>query len=374
MEAQQVVASDDITDVEDRPDERESFLTRNLQIRYILAFMGFGCFFVLSALRLNISIGIVAMVNWTAIKSDISESARAEECKYTEAAVRREREDGPFLWDPYIQGHILSCYFYGLAATQLLGGRMAELVSAKYVLLIGTILATIANTLIPVVASSFSVGYPVMALQVFKGFGQGIIMPAFSVLMGKWVPPTERARFMSVISSGMPVGGFFTVVISGILSNSPVFGWPYVFYLFGCVAAVWCILWMILIYDSPLTHPYITKRELNRIMSLRTQKAPILKVPVPVKHILTSAPVWAYICAGFASFWALCLYVSVVPTFMGTILKFNIETNGLMSAMPNIAEALILVSTSIVSDRLLRQEVLTATTIRKICVCTGNVK
>ncbi|GIX95477.1 inorganic phosphate cotransporter [Caerostris extrusa] len=224
--------------------------------------------FVLSALRLNISIGIVAMVNWTAVKSDIPESARAEECKYTDAAVRREREDGPFLWDPYIQGHILSCYFYGLSATQLLGGRMAELVSAKYVLLIGTVLATIANTLIPVVASSFAVGYPVMALQVFKGCGQnglmsampniaealilvstsvvsdrllkkqvltattirkicvctsnvknddnksamiqiaGIIMPAFSVLMGKMGSPTERARFMSVISSGMPVEGF----------------------------------------------------------------------------------------------------------------------------------------------------------------------
>ncbi|GFW50492.1 inorganic phosphate cotransporter [Trichonephila clavipes] len=51
------------------------------------------------------------------------------------------------------------------------------------------------------------------------------MMPSFSVLMGKWVPPTERARFMSVIASGIPVGGFFTVVISGILCHSPTFGW-----------------------------------------------------------------------------------------------------------------------------------------------------
>ncbi|GFY65544.1 probable small intestine urate exporter [Trichonephila inaurata madagascariensis] len=186
------------------------------------------------------------------------------------------RNDGPFLWDPDIQGHILSSYFYGLASTQLLGGRMSELASAKYVLLIGTLLATIANTLIPALAVAFPSGYAVMVLQVFKGFGQGIMMPSFSVLMGKWVPPTERARFMSVIASGIPVGGFFTVVISGILCHSPTFGWEYVFYVFGVIAFVWCILWTVLIYDSPLNHPYITKRELNRIMSLRTQKAPII--------------------------------------------------------------------------------------------------
>ncbi|KAF8774342.1 putative inorganic phosphate cotransporter like protein [Argiope bruennichi] len=377
MEAGQPIVADVPEAIEDQPHERESFLTRTLQIRYILALMGFWCFFVLSALRLNISIGIVAMVNWTAIKSELPQEVRKEECKYDYGAVRRQQEDGPFLWDPDIQGHILSSYFYGLAATQLLGGRVSELVSAKYVLLIGTLLAAVANTLIPVVANAFLSGYPVMALQIFKGFGQvrnilgGIMMPAFSVLMGKWVPPTERARFMAVIASGMPVGGFFTVVISGILCHSKTFGWPYVFYVFGIVAIIWCLLWMVLIYDSPLSHPYISRRELNRIMSLRTQKAPILKYPVPVAAILTSSAVWAYISAGFASFWALCLYVSVVPLFLGTVLKFNIETNGLMSAMPNIAEALILVSTSVVSDRMLKKGVLTATTIRKICICTG---
>ncbi|GFW50490.1 uncharacterized protein TNCV_2887931 [Trichonephila clavipes] len=84
--------------------------------------------------------------------------------------------DGPFLWDPDTQGHILSSYFYGLASTQLLGGRMSELTSAKYVLLIGTLLATIANTLIPALAVAFPSGYAVMALQVFKGFGQVILI------------------------------------------------------------------------------------------------------------------------------------------------------------------------------------------------------
>ncbi|GFS71811.1 inorganic phosphate cotransporter [Nephila pilipes] len=135
--------------------------------------MGFYCFFVLSALRLNISIGIVAMVNWTAIKSEVPAEAEEYECFYNETSmVRREREDGPFFWDTDTQGIILSCYFYGLASTQLLGGRLSELVSAKYVLLVGTLLATLANSLIPIIATTFPSGYGVMALQIFKGFGQ----------------------------------------------------------------------------------------------------------------------------------------------------------------------------------------------------------
>ncbi|GFQ78543.1 hypothetical protein TNCT_595911 [Trichonephila clavata] len=226
MEGQQVIISENVATPEDQPDIREGFIKRNIQIRYILALMGFYCFFVLSALRLNISIGIVAMVNWSVIKKDLPPEAVKEECHYEDTGlVRKAKEDGPFLWDPDTQGHILSSYFYGLASTQLLGGRLSELLSAKYVLLIGTLLATIANSLIPALAVAFPSGYAVMVLQVFKGFGQGIMMPSFSVLMGKWVPPTERARFMSVIASGIPVGGFFTVVISGILCHSPAFGW-----------------------------------------------------------------------------------------------------------------------------------------------------
>lgn len=59
------------------------------------------------------------------------------------------------------------------------------------------------------------------------------MMPSFSVLMGKWIPAVERARFMSVVASGMPVGGFLTVVLSGVICKLPVLGWKYVFYVFG---------------------------------------------------------------------------------------------------------------------------------------------
>ncbi|GFS71803.1 inorganic phosphate cotransporter [Nephila pilipes] len=42
-----------------------------------------------------------------------------------------------------------------------------------------------------------------------------------------------------------------------------------------------------------------------------------------------------------------------------------------MAAMPNIAEALILIFTSMISDRLLKKQVFSATGIRKTCISIG---
>lgn len=58
-------------------------------------------------------------------------------------------------------------------------------------------------------------------------------MPSFSVLMGKWIPAEERARFMAFVASGMPVGGFLTVILSGFICKVRFLGWKYVFYIFG---------------------------------------------------------------------------------------------------------------------------------------------
>ena len=44
-------------------------------------------------------------------------------------------------------------------------------------------------------------------------------------------------------------------------------GWESVFYLFGIVAIVWCILWSLLVYDTPESHPFISKAERNYITS-----------------------------------------------------------------------------------------------------------
>lgn len=61
--------------------------------------------------------------------------------------------------------------------------------------------------------------------------------------------------------AGAQIGVVISMGLSGILVNS--FGWQSVFYCYGVLGIVWYCCWLVLIYDEPSDHPFITKRELS---------------------------------------------------------------------------------------------------------------
>lgn len=79
-------------------------------------------------------------------------------------------KDGYFIWEEWQQGLILSSYFFGLASTQLAGGRWAEKYSAKNVILLGTLISSAASLLVPIV--KLTNWETLVFLQVVKGAGQ----------------------------------------------------------------------------------------------------------------------------------------------------------------------------------------------------------
>ena len=71
------------------------------------------------AMRVNLSVAIVYMVNYTAINNSSSTNSTSN-------------HDGPFVWDEAKQGIILGMFFYGYVLTQFPGGRLAELIGGKW--------------------------------------------------------------------------------------------------------------------------------------------------------------------------------------------------------------------------------------------------
>ena len=70
------------------------------------------------SMRVNLSVAIVYMVNESAINNLTS--------------LNSTSKDGPFVWDESQQGIILGMFFYGYVLTQLLGGRLAEIIGGKW--------------------------------------------------------------------------------------------------------------------------------------------------------------------------------------------------------------------------------------------------
>nr|CAD7461548.1 unnamed protein product [Timema tahoe] len=123
-----------------------------LKARYVFALMGFLGASILYFVRVNISVAIVAMVNHTALASERTtvENSSEDVCPGGETnATSAKSEDGEFKWDEELQGIILSGFFYGYAAGQLLGGQLAERFGGKIVYGLGTFIAAALTVVSP---------------------------------------------------------------------------------------------------------------------------------------------------------------------------------------------------------------------------------
>lgn len=332
--------------------------------RHIFLFLGFCSLFTLSSLKVNISIGIVSMVNWTAVQNDTTSSPHI--CHYNEIPTTIH-EDGIFVWDANTQGYILASYFAGYFLGQLPAVKLAEITSPKMVLLTGMFISTLSTIFSPLAARA---GVDcIVIMQVIKGMGQACVLPCITVMVSKWAPVHQRARWMTIMGSGKPLGAFFTLITSGIISK--FFGWQHIFSIFGVLAAILCVFWSMMIYDSPIEHPFITRSELDRLVMTASQTAPPINIGVPMKAILTSVPVWAYILIGFAYSWILNLYGTVIPTFMKDSLRYGIIKNGIMSSIPNFAQVCFMMIDKISVDYVLDNNLVRNAIARKMVICTG---
>lgn len=71
---------------------------------------------------------------------------------YCSPAILIYPQDGPFAWSEPLQGTILSCYFWGYFFSQIPGARVAELMSAKWVMFFSVAINVVCTLLTPVMA------------------------------------------------------------------------------------------------------------------------------------------------------------------------------------------------------------------------------
>lgn len=124
--------------------------------------------------------------------------------------------------------------------------------------------------------------------------------------------------------SGFSIGIGITYPLCGYLIAN--LGWRSVFYTTGSIGVIWCLIWYLLAFDSPETHPrislseqqYIKENTLNTYANSRKQK-------VPWKAILTSMPAWSIGITTFGRIWVHYTFIISGPTYMKSILGFSIE-------------------------------------------------
>jgi MFS transporter, ACS family, solute carrier family 17 (sodium-dependent inorganic phosphate cotransporter), other len=119
--------------------------------RYLVVVMAFFGFFNAFALRINLSVAIVAMTDNKTIKHD-------------DGSLTYEQE---FDWSSKQKGVVLSSFFYGYLVTQLYGGIIAKKIGGHLPFAVGIGATAVLNLLTPI-AAIWSI-YALIAVRVIEG-------------------------------------------------------------------------------------------------------------------------------------------------------------------------------------------------------------
>ena len=167
----------------------------NLQILAIMGFLGFANVY---AMRVNLSVAIVAMVNNTAIASNTSIVDNSS-CPVGANSTEGPPPDGPFAWGAKEQGWILGAFFFGYVITQLPGGRLAEKYGGKRLYGGGILITSIFTLLTPLAAT---ISLPLFVIvRVIEGFGEGVTFPVMHALLAQVLHCSAFKHFMQFFSS-----------------------------------------------------------------------------------------------------------------------------------------------------------------------------
>ncbi|XP_023307800.2 sialin isoform X2 [Lucilia cuprina] len=365
-----------------------------INARTIFGLMGFFGFAVVYAMRVNLSVAIVAMVNQTAIPYDndngnnnnSSDIIMDDTCPMDDVMKNKTSllPQGEFVWDEETQGLVLGSFFYGYVLTQVPGGRMAELIGGKLIYGYGVLITALFTLLTPI-AAYWNLPF-LIVVRVLEGMGEGVTYPAMHAMLAHWIPPLERNKFAAVVYAGSNIGTVISMPLTGWLCSLDFMGgWPLAFYLFGIVGIIWFIFWMFLVYDKPSMHPRISRKErlfIERSIRLSQQSNSnrlatafhnvndndddyIIERTadehnrIPWCSIMTSIPLWAILITQCGQSWAFYTQLTELPTYMSNVLHFDIQSNAVLNAIPYLTSWLVGIGCSALADWLLEKRYIT---------------
>lgn len=323
-------------------DEENSEAPSGFGIRHVQTLLLFFGLTVAYALRVNMSVAIVAMVDKKAANPDFEE----------------------FDWNEETKSTILSSFFWGYVVTQIPAGQMAQRVGPKILLLFSLAICSTLAILTPLCAH-IGGSKLVMGLRIIQGLSQGFIFPSTHTMLSKWAPASERGRLGTYCYAGAQFGTVIMLAISGVLASSSM-GWPGIFYISGAAGLLWSVLWYIFGGNSPSEHGSISAEEREFIESSLGRHDHSKKIVTPWKAIFTSAPMIALIIAHSCHNWGFWTLLTEMPTYMKNVLGLDIKKNALLSSLPYLVMWILSMVFSPISDFLINRHYLSRVVSRKL--------
>ena len=267
-------------------------------------------------------------------------------------------------WSQTQKGFVLAAFFVGYLLFMFVAGLLANRFGGKRVLGY-SVLAWSIFTLLTPPAATLSIAV-LIAVRIAMGVGEAGLFPATYELFGRWVPPTERARAVAFMTSGVPVGTVIGLMGSGWLVQR--YGWAVPFYVFGGIGLLWLILWFQQVENDPVTDPRLGAEERRLLQGERSTSDLVGRALL--HRLLPRASVMAIVAGHVAHNWTLYVLLSWLPSYFRELQGLSIAHSGLFSAAPWLSMFAVHNLAGAVADRM-TQRGFDVTTTRKGMYCVG---
>ncbi len=229
-------------------------------------------------------------------------------------------------------GKLGSSFFLLFSVSAIIVGFIVNRVSTRWVLLVMAVIWSLSQ--FPMVGTvSFTT---LLICRIILGAGEG---PAFAVAahaLYKWFPDEKRTLPTAILSQGSAFGVIIAVpALNWVIVN---YSWHHAFGVLGVVGLTWAVVWLMLGKEGPL---------------VSTAEQAASEPRIPYFQLLTSRTFIGCVAATFGAYWALSLGLTWFTPFVVQGLGFSQKEAGLISVLPWVFGATIVLLTGWISQVML---------------------
>ncbi|VDP12549.1 unnamed protein product [Heligmosomoides polygyrus] len=276
--------------------------------------------------------------------------------------------NGDLMWTSQQRAVIFASFYAGgLVATLVTEVILNRWMGAKRLVLYGAIINVVGTFATPTVASYFG-AVPLVMLRFIMGFGQGLLWPCMSVLVGHWFPPTEKSTALAIATTGNQLSVVIAMFATAELCQIPFMGgWPMAFHTYGVLGVMLCVVWQVFVADDPAKARGITDEELQIITSASGRRPPNWV------QLLTSPVVWSIAGSAFAHNFITVGTVTYLPLYYKTVLNMSLTSNGILSALPFICQFVSKIIYAGFADESKKRKWMGFTNVTKACNTSASL-
>ena len=229
-------------------------------------------------------------------------------------------------------GELGSSFFLLFSISAIIVGFIVNRVPTRWVLLVMALIWSLSQ--FPMVGTvSFTT---LLICRIILGAGEG---PAFAVAahaIYKWFPDEKRTLPTAILSQGSAFGVILAVpALNWVIVN---YSWHHAFGVLGVVGLMWVVAWLLLGTEGPL---------------VSTAEHVAGEPRIPYFQLLTSRSFIGCVAATFGAYWALSLGLTWFTPFIVQGLGFSQKEAGLISVLPWVFGATIVLLTGWISQVML---------------------